>query len=54
VYKRQKERPGDIKHSLAYVDDTKKTLGFAPKYDLMQGLKLTIEYFVNLFKNGAA
>jgi len=49
----EKERPGDIKHSLAYVEDTKKALGFVPKYDLMQGLKLTIGYFVNLFKNGA-
>lgn len=50
----EKERPGDIKHSLAYVEDTKKNLGFAPKYDLMQGLKLTIEYFAHLFKQGAA
>lgn len=48
VYK--PERPGDIKHSLASIENTKKILGFTPEYDLMDGLKTTIEYFIKLFE----
>jgi len=44
------ERAGDIKHSLASIENTKKVLGFEPKYDLMEGLKTTIKYFMDLFK----
>ena len=43
-------RPGDIKHSLASVTQTKEALGYEPKYDLHNGLKQTIEYFMELFK----
>lgn len=43
-------RPGDIKHSLASVNETKKALGYEPKYDLKKGLRQTIEYFMELFK----
>jgi len=42
-------RPGDIKHSLASIDRTKKDLDFRPEYDLREGLKQTIEYFMEIF-----
>lgn len=42
-------RPGDIKHSLASVDLTKKELGFDPKFDLVNGMRETIKYFMQLF-----
>ncbi len=41
----EKERPGDIKHSLASIDATTSQLNFQPEYDLMKGLKETINYF---------
>jgi UDP-glucose 4-epimerase len=44
-------RPGDIKHSKAYVEDTKEKLGFIPEYSLLEGLKKTISSFVNEFKS---
>jgi UDP-glucose 4-epimerase len=46
----EKERPGDIRYSLASIDDTRKVLGFDPKYDLITGLKITIDYFVEEFR----
>ena len=42
-------RPGDIKHSLASIEETKQDLGYEPKYDLIEGLKETIQYFMKLF-----
>lgn len=39
------ERPGDIKHSLASIDETVKELGFKPEIDLDAGLKVTVDYF---------
>lgn len=44
------ERPGDIKHSLASIDETKNNLKFSPKFDLLEGLEETIKYFIKLFK----
>lgn len=44
------ERPGDIKHSLADISQTKQVLKYSPSYDLIEGLKQTIEYFVCEFK----
>ena len=41
----EKERQGDIKHSLASVEETKEKLGFEPKINLKEGLLKTIEYF---------
>lgn len=41
----EKERQGDIKHSLASIDETKEKLGFEPKVNLKEGLLKTIEYF---------
>jgi UDP-N-acetylglucosamine 4-epimerase len=47
------ERLGDIKHSIASISETKKALGYKPQYKLIDGLKLTIEYFSEQFeKNG--
>lgn len=48
IYKQ--ERPGDIKHSLASIEETKKKLNFSPKFNLMDGLEITIKYFIEVFK----
>jgi UDP-glucose 4-epimerase len=48
IYK--EERAGDIKHSLASIDDTKMNLKFSPQFDLLKGLEETINYFIALFK----
>lgn len=50
----EKERPGDIKHSLASTKDTEESLGFKPKFNLIDGLKETISYFVNEFSQDKA
>ncbi|MHC1738795.1 MAG: NAD-dependent epimerase/dehydratase family protein [Ignavibacteriaceae bacterium] len=47
----EEERPGDIKHSLSSMERTKSELGFVPQFDLTEGLKSTIRYFIDLFKN---
>lgn len=47
----EKERAGDIKHSLASIEETKLKLNFQPKHDLHEGLKETINYFIQLFQN---
>lgn len=43
----EKERAGDIKHSLASIDETKKQLNFSPQHDLTKGLKETIKFLKN-------
>lgn len=43
----QPERPGDIKHSLANIDSTREELGFSSKIELIEGIKNTIDYFIN-------
>ncbi|HEX2962676.1 MAG: SDR family oxidoreductase [Bacteroidota bacterium] len=48
------ERPGDIKHSLASIKDTVEGLGFKPEFNLIDGLKETISYFVNEFSQEKA
>ncbi|HEX2866427.1 MAG TPA: NAD-dependent epimerase/dehydratase family protein [Ignavibacteriales bacterium] len=50
----EEERPGDIKHSLASIKDTVEGLGFSPKFNLIDGLKETIAYFVKEFSSGKA
>jgi len=47
IYK--KARPGDIKHSLASIELAKLHLNYLPKYNLVDGLKDTIKYFVEVF-----
>jgi len=41
----EKERAGDIKHSRASIEETRKNLGFNPEINLKDGLLKTIEYF---------
>jgi UDP-glucose 4-epimerase len=44
VYK--KERPGDVKHSMASIEKLLST-GFRPQSDFNKGLACTVEYFKN-------
>ena len=44
----QPTRPGDIKHSLASIKETRESLKFDPSHDLTSSLKTTIKYFENL------
>lgn len=39
------ERNGDIPHSLASVDKAKKLMGYAPKYDINDGLREAISWY---------
>jgi len=39
-------RPGDILHSLADVSKAKEAFGFVPKFSLVDGLKVTVEWFL--------
>jgi len=43
----EKERTGDIKYSLASIEETKELLQFIPEFDLTKGLKETIKYYLN-------
>ncbi|PID59779.1 MAG: dTDP-glucose 4,6-dehydratase [Ignavibacteriae bacterium] len=43
-------RPGDIKHSLASIKETKEQLKFNPSHDLTKSLETTINYFKELKK----
>ncbi len=40
-----KPRPGDVFKTLADLSGIKKALGFVPKIDFVEGLKLTVKYF---------
>lgn len=39
------ERAGDIRHSNASIENTKKYIGYDPEYDMDKGLELTIEWY---------
>ncbi len=39
-------RPGDILHSLADISKANEAFGFVPKFSLLDGLKVTVEWFV--------
>jgi len=41
----EKDRAGDVKHSLAGIDKAKEVLGYEVKVDFREGLKRTVEYF---------
>ena len=43
-------RPGDIKHSLASIKETRENLKFNPSHDLTSSLETTIKYFESLIK----
>lgn len=42
----EKERVGDVKHSLASIEKAKKFLNYLPSVDFKNGLEKTIEFFV--------
>lgn len=41
------ERPGDINHSLASIDQAATTIGYVPKVGFDEGLKFTVAWFRN-------
>ncbi|MBI1933359.1 MAG: NAD-dependent epimerase/dehydratase family protein [Ignavibacteriales bacterium] len=43
-------RPGDIKHSLASIKETRENLKFNPSHNLTSSLETTIKYFESLIK----
>ena len=47
----QEERPGDIKHSVASIKETRENLKYEPSHDLITSLETTIKYFANLNTN---
>lgn len=46
----QPTRPGDIKHSLASIKETREALNFNPSHDLTSSLEKTIQYFQNIMQ----
>ncbi len=42
------ERPGDIKHSVAAIDETVEVLNFKPSDNFDEEIKTTIEYFIGI------
>tara|TARA_B100001063_G_C16741780_1_gene545209 strand:+ start:199 stop:1194 length:996 start_codon:yes stop_codon:yes gene_type:complete len=45
------EREGDIPHSLASIEKSKKLLKYNPKYSIELGLKVSIDWYWNNLKN---
>ena len=43
-------RPGDVKHSLASIDVAQTWLGYTPGYSVEEGLKASIEWYVENLK----
>lgn len=41
----EKDRAGDVKHSLAGIDKAKEVLGYEVKVDFREGLRRTVEFF---------
>lgn len=39
-------RAGDIRHSMADISKARNLLGYSPKYDFAQGIKLTVDWYV--------
>lgn len=46
-------RKGDVMHSLASVDKAKKMLGYQPEYNIREGLKLAIDWYIDTFSRDA-
>lgn len=40
-------RPGDIRHSLAFIEKAEDLLGYKPSFPIKRGLKKTIEHYFN-------
>lgn len=49
-----KERPGDVRESLADISQAAKQLGYKPEIDFEEGLRLSIDYYRSLVKKPAA
>jgi UDP-glucose 4-epimerase len=49
-----KERPGDVRESLADISAAAKHLGYEPEIDFEEGLRLSIDYYRSLVKKPAA
>ena len=41
------ERPGDVKHSLANIEKGREILKYQPQYSVEEGLKKTVEWYLN-------
>ncbi|RJQ62985.1 MAG: NAD-dependent epimerase/dehydratase family protein [Stygiobacter sp.] len=50
----QPERKGDIKHSLADVEDTMSALSFTPDFTLQKGLDETVAFFKKIFEGNVS
>jgi UDP-N-acetylglucosamine 4-epimerase len=42
-------RSGDIRHSLADISKAHRLLGYTPEYDFLQGIKLTLSWYISYF-----
>ena len=43
----EKERSGDVKHSLADISKAQQMLGYRVKVDFAEGIRKTVEHFIN-------
>lgn len=50
----QQERKGDIKHSLADVENTMSALNFTPDFALQKGLDETVAFFKKIFEGNVS
>jgi UDP-glucose 4-epimerase len=46
------ERIGEVKHSLASIDAARRLIGYEPIVHFEEGLKRTVEYYLDAFKEG--
>ncbi len=51
--KHDKERSGDVKHSLADISAARQALGYTPTVDFKEGLRRTVEYYRGTLIAGA-
>jgi UDP-glucose 4-epimerase len=51
--KHDKERPGDVRESLADISEAIKKLGYEPQVDFEEGLRQSIDYYRSLVKKPA-
>lgn len=43
----ERPRPGDIQHSLASIVRAQQELGYAPQFDVVTGMKRTVDWYLN-------
>lgn len=44
-------RPGDVRHSLADISKGSRMLGYQPIYDVLQGLRISMDWYISMFPN---